>query len=356
MKTAKTYEIRIASPCSNDWEGMVGTERVRHCAQCDRDVHNFSAMTRREIDALLAARRGRLCGRYVQRADGSMVTRDTYPPAGQSGILANGGAFVALTALLGLAGAGAARAKETGKQTTPVTSTEPQSGSATIVVKDPSGAFVAGAIVTLTDEAAATEISGETNDQGERVIQGVAGSGKTFLLTIRMAGFETRRVEHFSPAGRQTFVLQVGRIGGPLVFEEPLQQAPAPQQSVVVGEIAPRQNSASKGDRKILVAKDATGAAIPQASVTLTNEKTGEVVKGETGPDGSLRVAKLKHGKYKVEIVHPAFRHATFDHVSLPAGKPPDYRLEVGAMMMGVVVITEGNPARRFFSRLWHKL
>jgi len=231
MKTAKTYEIRIASPCSNDWEGMVGTERVRHCAQCDRDVHNFSAMTRREIDALLAARRGRLCGRYVQRADGSMVTRDTYPPAGQSGILLNGG-----------------------------------------------------------------------------------------------------------------------------VFEEPLQQAPAPQQSVVVGEIAPRQNSASKGDRKILVAKDATGAAIPQASVTLTNEKTGEVVKGETGPDGSLRVAKLKHGKYKVEIVHQAFRHATFDHVSLPAGKPPDYRLEVGAMMMGVVVITEGNPARRFFSRLWHKL
>ena len=41
--------LRIASPCPADWEKMVGDERVRHCAECNLNVYNLSAMTERQV-------------------------------------------------------------------------------------------------------------------------------------------------------------------------------------------------------------------------------------------------------------------------------------------------------------------
>ena len=70
-------EIKIASPCSVPWEQMAGDNRIRHCSQCNLNVHNFSEMTSAEIEQLLAASAGqRLCGRLYQRADGTILTRD----------------------------------------------------------------------------------------------------------------------------------------------------------------------------------------------------------------------------------------------------------------------------------------
>ena len=54
-------ELRIASPCSADWDRMVGDERVRHCAACNLDVYNFSAMASAEVEQIVAEREGRLC-------------------------------------------------------------------------------------------------------------------------------------------------------------------------------------------------------------------------------------------------------------------------------------------------------
>ncbi len=68
--------IRVASPCPADWEKMIGDERVRHCNDCNLNVYNFSAMTEREVARLLAARQGRLCGRFYRRADGTMLTQN----------------------------------------------------------------------------------------------------------------------------------------------------------------------------------------------------------------------------------------------------------------------------------------
>ena len=38
--------IKVASPCSADWEGMVGNNRQRFCGQCKLNVYNLSGMTR----------------------------------------------------------------------------------------------------------------------------------------------------------------------------------------------------------------------------------------------------------------------------------------------------------------------
>lgn len=66
--------IRVAAPCSADWDGMVGSERVRFCGQCSRNVFNLSSMSKREAENLIEHTEGRLCIRFYRRADGTVLT------------------------------------------------------------------------------------------------------------------------------------------------------------------------------------------------------------------------------------------------------------------------------------------
>jgi cytochrome c-type biogenesis protein CcmE len=66
---------RIENPCDVPWSAMKGDERVRLCTQCAKHVYNLSAMTRREAEELLA-REPRLCIRYYERPDGTILTTD----------------------------------------------------------------------------------------------------------------------------------------------------------------------------------------------------------------------------------------------------------------------------------------
>jgi hypothetical protein len=67
---------RIASPCSEPWEGMTGDDRVRRCARCDQNVFNLSALSRLQAEALLESFSAQLCTTYFQRADGTVLTAD----------------------------------------------------------------------------------------------------------------------------------------------------------------------------------------------------------------------------------------------------------------------------------------
>jgi hypothetical protein len=68
--------IRIASPCSADWNTMIGDDRVRHCGQCNLNVYNLSAMSGSEAHDLVAEHEGRLCVRFYHRKDGTVLTRN----------------------------------------------------------------------------------------------------------------------------------------------------------------------------------------------------------------------------------------------------------------------------------------
>ncbi len=69
-------DIRIATPCSADWDEMSGDARVRFCGKCEKNVYNLSAMTREEGEALVRQKEGRLCVRLYQRKDGTVITSD----------------------------------------------------------------------------------------------------------------------------------------------------------------------------------------------------------------------------------------------------------------------------------------
>jgi hypothetical protein len=68
--------LRIASPCSVDWETMSGDERMRHCQLCRLNVYNISEMTEPEVRALFTESEGRVCARLYKRADGTVITKD----------------------------------------------------------------------------------------------------------------------------------------------------------------------------------------------------------------------------------------------------------------------------------------
>jgi hypothetical protein len=75
--------VQIASPCRAEWDEMVGGDRVRFCGQCAKAVHNLSALSREEAEALLreaqaveAARTGSMCVRLYRRTDGTVLTAD----------------------------------------------------------------------------------------------------------------------------------------------------------------------------------------------------------------------------------------------------------------------------------------
>lgn len=97
--------IRIASPCSADWDAMQGNERKRFCGECKLNVYNLSGMTSYDAENLLRLSEGKVCVRYFQRADGSVLTADC--PVGWARVkrsvsVAAAAVFSMLVALLGL--------------------------------------------------------------------------------------------------------------------------------------------------------------------------------------------------------------------------------------------------------------
>ena len=75
--------IRLSNPCEVPWGEMASTARGKHCAKCDRVVHDLTRATEREargIAALFGA--DRLCARVGLDGDGEVVFRAPKPKGG----------------------------------------------------------------------------------------------------------------------------------------------------------------------------------------------------------------------------------------------------------------------------------
>jgi len=68
--------LRVATPCTADWNQMSGDDRIRRCDDCKKDVYNLSGMAREQAEALLIEKNGDLCVRYYQRHDGTILLAD----------------------------------------------------------------------------------------------------------------------------------------------------------------------------------------------------------------------------------------------------------------------------------------
>src|SRR5262249_45938028 len=55
---------------------MTGTDQVRHCAECNRQVYDLSKMTRRQAEHLIIITQGRFCARITRGPNGDVVTQE----------------------------------------------------------------------------------------------------------------------------------------------------------------------------------------------------------------------------------------------------------------------------------------
>jgi hypothetical protein len=76
MNTNLLNNIKVASPCSADWNAMIGNNRKRFCGDCKLNVYNLSDMPQADAENFLLASEGRVCVRFFRRTDGTVLTQD----------------------------------------------------------------------------------------------------------------------------------------------------------------------------------------------------------------------------------------------------------------------------------------
>jgi len=76
MNNSPLNNIKIASPCSANWDAMLGDDKKRFCSECKLNVYNLSGMSKSEAENLLFESEGRVCVRFYRRNDGTILTQD----------------------------------------------------------------------------------------------------------------------------------------------------------------------------------------------------------------------------------------------------------------------------------------
>lgn len=89
-------KVSFPSPCSEPWEGMAPAGCHRHCASCDKVIHNLEAMTVEDVEGLVASGE-EVCVRARVAADGTVALAQG-PGRGRRRLVATVGATMALAA------------------------------------------------------------------------------------------------------------------------------------------------------------------------------------------------------------------------------------------------------------------
>ncbi|CAN5673443.1 hypothetical protein BH09VER1_BH09VER1_02110 [soil metagenome] len=71
--------LRVATPCPANWNEMEGDERARFCGQCSKHVYNLSSMSESAAAELIREKEGKLCVRFYQREDGTVLHGEDCP-------------------------------------------------------------------------------------------------------------------------------------------------------------------------------------------------------------------------------------------------------------------------------------
>lgn len=232
--------FRIASPCSADWSRMVGDERVRYCPECKLNVYNFSEMTEVEVEEAVARREGRLCARFYQRPDGTLLTQNC--PVGFRGAIwrASGIASAALAAAMSVSPAMAGTTQE--KKNLQLMQIQPVETGLALQVVDPAGAVVPKAHVKLTNEETREEVLGETDESGQLRLSDLPRG--SYEVRVSILGFRTLTVVGLTVPSREKLKLELGM---PVIMGEVVLVTGLDQESIPISNVLVEPPSASSG-------------------------------------------------------------------------------------------------------------
>lgn len=198
--------VEVKNPCSEDWNGMRGTDKVRFCSHCSKHVNNLSEMTRKEAMRLVRRSDGNLCIRYLQ----DPVSRRPLFAAPLLQISRRSPGIAAGVMSASIAFSGSAYAQES----TPVPPAPPaierplndtklnetadaprRPGRISGTIVDPKGAVIIGASVNVFSVDAARTATTETNENGEYKFESLEPG--RYRLESQAPGF-ARSIRHFS--------------------------------------------------------------------------------------------------------------------------------------------------------------
>jgi len=179
--------IEVKNACSEDWNEMTGNDTARFCGHCDFNVHNVSALTRKQAMRLVRDSNGRICVRYVKNpVDNKPVFADKlYQITRRAGIAAGVlGTTLALSTLAYAQGKPALNKSYSDAQTEAFLKDKDSDkdkfdGSASSfsgTITDAVGAVIPGATVTLTNLKTNESRAATTNDEGFYKFENVAAA------------------------------------------------------------------------------------------------------------------------------------------------------------------------------------
>lgn len=190
--------LAVSSPCSQDWNSMIGNDRVRFCEHCSLHVHNISEMTRAEAARLVAKSRGRLCVRYHSTSEDKIARRDVrtqrlYQMGRRVSRLAASAFSASLSLTTTLAEPSAPQpANVVISAEIPRPNMFEGGGIVIGIVMDPTGAVIPGATVMISNSEGGVSMQVETNDSGEFRFEALPAG--TYMLRFHAPGFASKEM------------------------------------------------------------------------------------------------------------------------------------------------------------------
>lgn len=194
--------IEVKTPCLQSWNEMRGSDQIRFCDHCTKDVHNLSEMTRKQARKIVAQSNGGICVRYIRRPDGRIQTikNTLHQITRQTGIAAGILGTSLSVSTLAYAQGEINPSKDLREEIETVGVTrekisEPKKlETATILgtVSDPNGAVIPGTNVSLTNEKTNESRTITTNDEGIYEFKNV--SAGTYKLNIYAVSFQSKEI------------------------------------------------------------------------------------------------------------------------------------------------------------------
>jgi hypothetical protein len=204
--------IDVQSPCSESWNEMRGSEQIRFCSHCAKDVHNLSEMTRKRARKIVAASNGNICVRYTRRPDGRIQTiKDTLHQITGRSALAAGVLGTSLAASTVAYAQGDIRVN-TGENVVALQienqNSDSPTGAITGTITDPNTAVIAFALVTLMNEQTAFYQSVNSNQEGVYEFKDVPIGD--YKLKVDAGGFASKEIAQVSIiVGEQNYNAQL---------------------------------------------------------------------------------------------------------------------------------------------------
>lgn len=250
--------VQVKSPCTEDWENMHGSDRVRFCDHCAKDVHNISEMTRKQAMRLVRASGGNLCIRYVQDPVTKrplfaehllQITRRT--PGVAAGVMT---ASVSLSTVAYAQGepipppsappVATARPDKNGDTVRRERSSGPEASLGKIVgkVADTNGAVIPNSVITLQNMSTQETAEVSTDETGDFEFSDLKPGN--YKLTASSPGFSRQLRENIEVSETEVVVdlemQPAAFLGGVMVsieYKLPLAQAVADEDSDLVREL-----------------------------------------------------------------------------------------------------------------------